>query len=140
MANLVAIKAELQTDPLSLGYGTWAQISDDVRVQALLNDVSKRPLLHVVVPAWTVVNCFDATEFAALTQIKLSMLSAILSAGAVDLASSSVRTIAAAIFPSGGPTRIALAALWTAQQQTQSRSQELFLTCTLEDVTAARLN
>lgn len=140
MANLAAIKAEIQNDPVTIGYGTWAQASDDTRIQALLNDASKRSLAHVIVAGWQVVDCFDPTEFAALTQLQLSRLSTVLAPGSVDLANSNVRTLAAAIFPSGGPTRTALAALWTAQQQTQSRALELGLGATIEDVAAARLS
>ena len=137
---LAALKTEIQTDPAAVGYGTWATVADDARIQALLCDRTKRPLAAVLVDSWRVVQCFDSTEFASRTALQQAQLATLLSGGQVNLASAGVRSMALAIFPSAGPTRTALTALWASQQQTQSRADETGLGGTVADVTAARLS
>lgn len=139
MADLKALKAEIQGDPALLGYAPWVTLSDDMRIQGLLLNPTLRPRSSVTVAAFQVVNRIDTGEFAALTQILLLRLQTILSAGQVDLAASTVRDILRDIFPAAGATRIALVALWNAQIQTRSRAEELGLGATIEELTQARL-
>jgi hypothetical protein len=138
MANYTAIKSEIQTDPVALGYGAWTTVTDDIRIQGILNDPSKRPLPRVAISGMLIMNACDPTEFAALTAIQLQRLATIVAPTQVDLANANIRAILTSIFPAAGPTRTALIALWAAQQQTQSRAQELGLGGTIEDVTYAR--
>ena len=141
-ADLQRLKTEFQTDPVAVGYGAWASVADDIRVQALFHDDTKRPKSSaVVVAALDVVNCIVDTEFSGLSQVQLLRLFVLLAPGSVDLTSVSVRNCLRDIFPStgGALTRAALTALYNAQKKTISRAEELGLGCTVEDVTAARL-
>lgn len=138
MVDPSALKTEVQTDPAILNYGTWATSADDDRIAALINDPTKRNLPNVLVASYQIVNCFDPSEFGAFTAVPLAKISAILSAGTVDLVNANVRTIANNIFPSAGPTRAALAALWAAKVQKQSRATELGWAVTSEDLAYAR--
>lgn len=138
MADFARIKAEIQTNPVAMAYGVWATTADSARIQALMHDPTKRPRLHVLVDSYLVVNAMDPTEFAALTAVPLQRLAAILAAGQVDMANANVRTMANAIFPVGGPTRTALAALWAAQSQNMSRAEELGIGGTIDDFEWAR--
>lgn len=133
-----ALKAEVLTDPVSLGYGAWATAADDARIAGLLNDATKRSIARVLVPAWEVADAFDPTEYAALTQLQLSRLAPIVGAGQVNAQNANVRATLAAIFPVGGPTRAALLAL---QATLVSRATELKLGLVLVgEVTTARVS
>ena len=133
------VKLEIQTDPVSLGYGTWATTADDARIQALIHDPTMRPRTHVLVNSWQVVNCYDPTEFSALSALQATILSAVLAGGQVDLATSTVRSILSAVFPAvPGTSRAALLALWAGQSQTQSRASELGWSLSVGDITYAR--
>lgn len=141
MADASLLRAEFTADPVAIGYGTWTSLSDDDRIQRLFNDATKRALSTVLVPAYSVVNQISPTEFASLTAVQLAQLSAVLSAGLVDLASSTVRTLLSNIFPAApGTTRANLVALWNAQLKTRSRAAELGLGATVSDVTKARIS
>jgi hypothetical protein len=128
MLDYGVLRNELTADPQALGYGAivanWLlDATKDQQLADRLNDVTKRNETRVIVPSWEIVNCFDPTEFAALTQLKQSQLTTLLSGGFVNMQNANVRAIATAIFPQGGPTRAALAAL---QTRARSRAQELF--------------
>lgn len=133
-----ALQAEIQQDPMNLGYSSWLTAADDTRIHGLINDPSKRSLPNVLVPSWLIVNCLDPTDFSGLTVLQNTALSALLSPGRVDLASASVRSILAGLFPVLGTTRTALLALWTAQPKTLSRAQELNWQVSGDDMLAAR--
>lgn len=139
MAELQRLKTEFSTDPVSVGYGAWATVADDIRVQGLLHDPTKRPLSRVLVQSFLVVNAIDPTEFLTLIAVQVARLNVVLAGGQVDMASSTVRDIVRDIFPVGGPTRTALVTLFNAQNRFQSRAQEINLGGTVSDVTAARL-
>lgn len=136
--NFQGLKTEIQTDPVPLGYGAWATTADDARIAGLLNDATKRSINRTLIPAWEVSGCFDHTEFAALTQLKLFQLLVLLVGGTLNILDASVRQIATDIFPAGGPTLIAINAL---QTQKVSRASELgFGTVQVGEVTTARVN
>lgn len=136
--NFSGLKTEVQTDPAGIGYGSWASAADDLRIAGLINDATKRTIARTLVPSWEVAGAFDATEYAALTQIQLSRLAPIVSGTVVNAQNVNIRTILAAIFPQGGPTRTALLAL---QSQTVSRATELgFAAVLVGELTTARVN
>ena len=135
------LKAEIQSDPVGMVYGAWTTTADDNRIAGIINDPTKRTLVHVVIPSWKVITCYDAVEFSNLTTLQLQKLTSLTSPGYVDFANSNVRAICATIFPAGGPTRAAFVALWNEQIQTQSRADELsFETIYPIDVTVARVS
>lgn len=138
LGNSADVKAEIQTDPVAIGYGAWTTVADDLRIHGLMSDPTKRTIQSVAVAASRVIGCFDPTEFAALTQVQLLGLMVMLMARDMDFANANVRNIFQALFPAAGPTRTALAALWTAQVQKQSRMQELGWSLVVGDVTWAR--
>lgn len=124
--QVAALKAELTNDPSALGYAASLTDGDHGTPTTLLNQVRAGAPYQVdreTVPTYILFASVDATEFAALTQLQLLQLSAILSAQQVDLSKASIRTMLGAIFPVSGPTRTALIALAKRQG---SRAEVLF--------------
>lgn len=121
-ANYQALRIELDTDPLGLGYAgkTSQQIADilnQVR-QAIDRDIG-------VVPAWRLVAAVNPDEWAALPAQEKQRLALFVSAGFVDTQSANVRSALSAMFgPAAAPlTRAAIAAL---QSRKGSRAEQLF--------------
>ena len=125
-ANVAALKAELTTDPSALGYTAAFVTGDHGTPQRLLCQVRAGAAFLVdreLVPTYLLFSAVDATDFATLTALQIAQLSAILSAGQVDLTKANIRTMLGAIFPLGGATRTALTALAKRQG---SRAEVLF--------------
>lgn len=125
-AQVAQLKSELATDPQALGYAAAFAAGDHGTPASLINLVRAGAAYQVdreLIPAHMLFASVDATEFAALTTLQLTQLSAILASGQIDLSKANIRTMLSAIFPSGGPTRTALIALAKRQG---SRAEVLF--------------
>lgn len=122
--NYQQLKTELQTDPLSLGYGAAIAAGNSTAVAALINQV--RPSIQINRRAVSVedfLEAIDPTEYAGLTQTQLLRLILLTQQPIVPIRGAQVRQLIRDIFPNGGPTRNSMVALRT---RTGSRAEELF--------------
>jgi hypothetical protein len=106
--NYAALKTEIAL-PAYNGM-TDVQAIAAVNVKVILSPIAGQ----VMVKVSDIVNCFDPTEFAALTSLQLQKLTLLLQGPTVDASKTTganMRLNVAAIFPAAGPTRIALKAL-----------------------------
>lgn len=120
--DFLALKAELQTDPLGLGYAVFIASGSDHRLADLLNE--PRAAIRVdrgLIPSHEVVNVLEWTD--AAVGVSLQPISAILAAGQVDVSNVRVRAAFATVFPAGSGTRTRLIALAT---RDGSRAAQLF--------------
>lgn len=138
MINYTALKSELETDPLGLGYATINVLDRDV-AQAdadILNSLTTgRTRNRTSMTGREFKDNWDTTEFSALTDVQKDLLYSM--AARDDLNPFGVdATVVQDIFPGGGPTITALAA---ARVETVSRAVELgFGNVTYGTVQAAR--
>lgn len=138
LGNSADVKNEIQTDPVAIGYGTWAGTSDDGRIHGLMNDPSKRAITNIVISSQAILALMDPTEYAALTDIKLQQLNVIFAPGTVNLGQQNIRSILTAILPAAGASAVAIGAYYLSQVRTQSRLAELGWSLAVADITWAR--
>lgn len=108
--DYVALNAELQNDPVSVGYAAPLAAGELGKVADLLN-APRETVTRASVDGSVILTAIDPAEFAALTVQQLTRLMVILSAGeSVRVGNAAVRTMLNEIFPPGGATRSAFAA------------------------------
>ena len=138
MINYTALKSELETDPLGLGYATINVLDRDV-AQAdadILNSLTTgRTRNRTSMTGREFKDNWDTTEFSALTDVQKDLLYSM--AARDDLNPFGVdATVVQDIFPGGGATITALAA---ARIETVSRAVELgFGVVSIGNIQAAR--
>jgi len=116
--DLVALKAEITTDPASIGYA--AVIADHVAVAKLING-TKRTIDRADLASCVLVSCLDKTEFAALSAADKQYLNLFITAQSVPMAPD-VRQALRSLFPVGSKTRTNIN---QATRQESSRAAEL---------------
>lgn len=138
--NYAALATEINTDPLTLGYATPKAAGNDQAIAILLNAVGAGASYQVnreAIPVALLFVNIDATEFLALSDIKLQQLQAVLAAVSIDLNDASTRAILIGIFGNPSVTRTNLTAILKRQG---SRAEVLFgrgTTITSNDVARA---
>lgn len=116
--QLTALKNEITSDPLTLGYAG----KEHDQIAKLIN----RPQRSVDVEsigAGTLVSCIDEVEYTALAAPKKNYLSLLVSAGQLDL-NASLRQTLRDMFAQGSKTRTAIL---KAIRRDGSRAEELSL-------------
>ncbi len=130
MANLIALRSELLTDPLARGYAGMTP----TQVVTSLN-TANRTRARTLIASYEVVNAIVPADWSA-SQAERDRISFIVGAGTVDASNANVRSAFLSVFAVGSQTRTNLAAL---QNETVSRATELALGEVHNgDVTAAR--
>lgn len=131
-----ALAAELSADPAALGYAGQS----DPACAALLNAPRAGVTVPVgVVPAYSVFEAMDPTEWAALSAQEKQRIQTILSMGQVNTAGANTRAAFQAAFAAGTTSRANLVALLT---RPGSRAEALFGAGTVvsdQDVGRARV-
>lgn len=138
LGNSADVKAEIQSDPVAIGYGTWATAADDGRIHGLMSDPSKRAITNIVLASQAVIALFDPTEYLALTDLKLQQLNVLLGPGTVNLGQQNIRSILTGILPSAGASAVSIGSYYLSQVRTQSRLAELRWDLAVADITWAR--
>lgn len=111
--------AEINTDPLALGYGGMTP------AQALASlQQANRSVARDTVDAKSVLDAIVPAEYLALGADQKELVKLALAPGSVSFASPAARTLLRDSFPAGSTTRANLAALAT---RTVSRAAELGL-------------
>lgn len=121
--DYAALKTEIQTDPLGLGYAAYVASGNDSAIAEALNLV--RGTISIdrkIVDSHEVIDATAATEWAALTAGEKQRYQTIVGAGRVNLKNANVRAAFQAMFGAGTATRAALIAMLT---QTGSRAEQL---------------
>ena len=122
--NYAALKAEVQTDPLALGYATPLAAGNHAALADLLNQVRSGISIDLeTVQAWAVFNAIVPAEWAALSAQEKQRIQIILSMGTVSVKGANTRSAFLAAFAAGTTTRTNLAAL---QTRVGSRAEQLF--------------
>src|SRR3990167_8410511 len=88
MINIAALKTEIQTDPLGLGYAAFLPLTDAKPILALLNSVppgATATLAVAEVSARDIVNSVVQSEIPSFTADQKQMISWIIAAGGVSL-------------------------------------------------------
>ena len=134
--DYAALKTEIQTDPLALGYAANVASGNDSAIAEALNLV--RGTISIdrqIVDSHEVIDATAAAEWAALTAGEKQRYQTIVGAGKVNLENANVRAAFSAMFAAGTATRAALIAMLT---QTGSRAGQLgFGTVNFLDVAKA---
>jgi len=128
-ADLLALKAELETDPKSLGLTTLA--ADDEANANKLNAVSPlTPIDRESIPASEISKAIDRDEFNAASAADRQWIGMITASGDVNpKTGSEVREGLLQIFAAGTESRAALTALLT---EPASRADQMYKTGLLE--------
>jgi len=122
--NYIQLKAEIQTDPLSLGYATPLAAGNHSALADLLNQLRGTiAIQRDTAPAWEVFECIVPAEWAALTAQEKQRIQTILAMGTVSIKGPNTRSAFLAAFAAGTATRTALAAM---QNRQGSRAEQLF--------------
>jgi hypothetical protein len=122
--NVAALRAELQNDPLALGYGPLRTAADDAGLAAKLNAVSTaNQVPRGYVLAADVYEAIVPAEWAALAAQEKQRVQTLLSMGSVNASGANTAASFAAAFAAGTATRAALQAL---QNRAGSRAEVLF--------------
>lgn len=136
--DYTALRAELLTDPVALGYAGLS----DAQVAAKLNAIDTgRALNRTAVPVQEIFNAIDNAAWPAVGSLSAHKLQVVLSMPMVDASNANTRGILGAIFPNSGATAATNARLLALSTRTVSRAEELGLGAVLvSDVTKARTN
>jgi hypothetical protein len=138
--DFVALKAEIDNDPQTLGYKTGGPgtYKDDMTIAAILNTVRDTTKINRdIIKTWEILVNTDQTEYNSLTSGQKTMYQLLLSTGEVDAQSASLRTFVTNLFPVGSTTRTNLGNMI---QRKASRAEELLglgVTVTSLDVAKA---
>lgn len=119
MADLNALKAELDADPLDRGY---SGMSDAAAAMDLNTEYRTRKVPSV--SGQDLFEAVDATDFAGLSDAQKTLLYAIIGMGTILVNGTNTKTALLAMFGPGTPTRSNLATL---QTESVSRAVELGL-------------
>lgn len=124
MIDTVALRSELESDPLGLGYSG----KSDAEVVGLLNGVgsvgeSGRRVVRKVVETWEIWGATVKAEFDALSAGEKQFYLAMISCGKIDPSDATVRGNIGALFGAGTATR---ANLMNLQYVGASRAEVLF--------------
>lgn len=133
MIDISALKTELLTDPLGVGYGPSVGAGSDGATADLINaktgpgaaNVKREPITPDVF-----FTAIPATEFLALTPLALQQLSVVLSQPTIDLTDQNTRDIVQGIFP----TTAVKTALGGFKNRVGSRAEKLFGTGTVVSI------
>lgn len=118
--DLVALKAEINTDPAVLGYA--AILGDHPAIAALINRVG-RLIDSDGLSSGALVSCLDKAEFTALNAGDKAYLNLFVTVGDVPM-TQEIRQSLRALFPVGSKTRVNINA---ATKRNASRGDELGL-------------
>ena len=124
MVTIPALRAELTTDPQSLGYAALIAAGADAALADALNLV--RAGIRVFrndILAWEILAATVKADWDALAAGDKQLYLAMVSAGRLDATSASLRQMLGALFPAASPTRANLAAVG---QRQGSRAEQLF--------------
>ena len=130
--TLSALRTEILTDPIGIGFDTLVQKGEDTGITDLLNSVSVNvsfaatsTVERSVVTALTLQQQVVAAEYLVLSAAARELWNALLTTAAVGIAISNtlIRGQAAAVFSAGTTTRSNFVALQTRQC---ARSETLF--------------
>ncbi len=124
--SISALRSELLTDPVSLGYAGAIATGDQNTVFMLLNtpfsgggfQVNRDP-----VPPEAVFGAIHPDDYAAMTTTELTRLQVIMTLPSIDLADTSTHTIVDGLFQTGSITRQNILVL---QYRDGSRSEVLW--------------
>lgn len=116
--DLVALKAELTSDPAAIGYA--AANGDHEAIAKFLNK-PQRTIDAEVINGGVLVSCLDKVEFAALNAADKAYLNLFVTAGDVPV-TANVRQALRALFPAGSETRNRIN---SATRRSGSRAEEL---------------
>jgi hypothetical protein len=114
--TIALLKAELTTDPASLGYAPFVTNQDDNALSDLLNTARGGGGFQVArdpVGGDELFEQVDPTDFSVLTTTQLAQLQVLLTLRRLDMRRPAIRTILAGIFPTGAATRAAFTAFLT---------------------------
>lgn len=126
--SYTALQTEITTDPAAIGYAG----KTDAQVAALLNTVrsgtapdgKSYTIFRNDIAPKEVVNCIEAADFTAATQLVISKLELLFVAAPIDATLANVRTNFSNLFSgASATTRTALAAV---AQRNGSRAEVLF--------------
>lgn len=122
--DYAALRSELLTDPVGMGYAPHVASGADNRLADLLNAPKAGTAFDVgILPSETVAACLVGTELQALTSAQRDTIRVYLAAGGVDVTPASApRQYLLSLFPAGTGTRSKLAAAVT---RMGSRADEL---------------
>jgi len=136
--DFAALKAEVQTDPVGLGYAIHLASGSLSPIVALLTAARAGvTVFRGVIPAYEVINATVTAEWTTLTAAEKQRYQTITGAGQVDTANANVRAAFLAMFAAGTATRTALVAL---ASRPGSRAEELWgagVVVSAEDVARA---
>ncbi len=109
-----ALKTELLTDPLGLGYSTALTAGDDNTLADMLNQVREGGGFQVnrdpVTPG-AIFGVIDPDEYAGLTSTNLQRLATAFTVPTINLGDDSILDIMTGIFPGGSLTNQAIVTL-----------------------------
>lgn len=132
MADLAALRAEIDTDPLARGY---AGKSDGWVADSITNTID-RVVSRATVSGAEILNATDDGEYGLLTAAQQSSWLALCGVDSINTASGVAKSLEASLFGGGTQTRANLLAL---KNSTVSRAAELGLgSVNVQDVTKAR--
>lgn len=136
--DYTALRSELLTDPVTLGYAG----QNDTQAAATLNSLTTgRTRNRTAVPVQEVFNAIDDGAWPAVGSLSADKLAAILSMPVVDASNTNTRGIFGAVFPNSGATAATRTRLLAIGTETVSRAVELGLgPVIVSDVTKARTN
>lgn len=118
--------AELQADPLSLGYADFLSSGDDNAGSDVLNTLRSGGGFLVYadpVPPSALFDAIDPEDYTSLTTTDLARLQTIFTLAEVNLSESSTLTKVLGVFPNGSPSVLAITAL---QHRAGSRAEVLW--------------
>ena len=124
MIDPVALRAELDNDPASLGYAPFMASGNNTALVALLNEThAADQVSRGLIPSHEIIEATVAVDWAALTDPQQRQYMAITGAGQVNASAVNVRDAFLAMFAGGTATRANLAAL---EARDGSRVEVLF--------------
>lgn len=122
--NYAALKTELTTDPLTLGYAPLWATGNDWELADMLNAVRQTiDIDRGVIDSYEIINATTPSEWAALSSAEKQRYQTLTGAGQVDSQNANVRATFQAMFGAGTATRTALSDLLTRKG---SRAEQLF--------------
>jgi hypothetical protein len=134
--DYAALRTELTTDPVTLGY---AGLTDTLAAAKLNATDTSRTATRTAVPVQEVFNAIDDGAWPTAGSLSESKLRTVLGMPQVDASNTNTRGILGAVFPASGATAATRTRLLALSTQTVSRAVELGLGPVLtSDVTKAR--
>lgn len=123
-SHYAALKTELTTDPLGLGYvgKTDEECADLLNIVAPDNTNPEKRMLRDSVESWEIIGATTYGQYIGLSADQKQLYGAIIACGHVDPSDVTIRTHFAQLFPSGA-SRTQLEAL---QWRWASRAEKLF--------------